>query len=582
MHRSKAALLLALTACSAPRSSSDDALGVVGPEPHVDVAEALPEGARLLATIAGDLPDEDGWRALGAWWREALAQTERFSVAPTATDGLVAVALTVDPREQRLRASLRRGDRATPLATARYGAGSPTPGLLAAVDRLAWSARRALGEPARRPLAVARVTSSDPRVVCAVEDAAALARTGAFGSAYASLKTARRRDGGAPFVLAPLAALELLRGDARRAREVAREAAGYTARCSPTVQHQLARTLLLANAALEPARAGEVDRELRRLASVARRERPHDDEPRYTEALADNFLAEFERSRPLLEELRRRLPEHGFVAYHLGWACLGTGDARAAAAHLREAGRRLPTPWVILPWAIALYESGQHERLSALLTRALRDHGDRDHGGLRHQLLRMQAAHALLQGDRARARALLLEDLRWLTRHPLELDRRAGDFADAGAVLVRLGGEPELPLVVAAVQKLPVEAATRDAAAFVGGMYQVRTTGRRAARLEETLGRDGDSAWSALLAAYAHERDGEVGAAQQALARAALLSSSPMTKALLAESLQAVGKAREAQLLRRTLASEMLSLNLRGRCQHPLFGPELAFAATLR
>ena len=54
-----------------------------------------------------------------------------------------------------------------------------------------------------------------------------------------------------------------------------------------------------------------------------------------------------------------------------------------------------------------------------------------------------------------------------------------------------------------------------------------------------------------------------------------------MTKALLAKSLRAVGKLQEAELLKQTLRSEMLNVNLRQTCQHPVFGPELAFAFTL-
>ncbi len=576
------AALLALSACSAPPSPQDAPVGVSGPEPQVVVSFDLAEGTRIAAAVEGPRADDDAWRAVRTWWREALQQSERFAVAPQATPGLPVVALLADEAAGELTAVLRRDGRQTQLARVTFGLGRDAPGLLTALDRAAWSARRALGEAAPRPLAVARTTSADPRVVTAVEDAAALVRTGAFGAAYDALRAARRRDGGAPFVLAPLAALELLRGEARRAREVTREAVGYAARCAPTVQHRLARTLLLANAALDPNNAAAVDRELRRLATIARRERPHDDEPSYTEALASNFLGEFDRARPQLEALHRLLPEHGFVAYHLGWACLGDGDARAAAVHLTEASRRLPMPWVLLPWSIALFESGQHEELDALLERARREHGARGRGGLEHQALRMQAAHALLQRDLPRARRLLLEDLRWLVEHPLELDQRAGNFAEAGAVLVRIGGAAELPALVAAIQKLPVEAASRDAAVFVGGLHQVLTSGRRAERLEATLGRDGDSAWAALLAAFAHEQQGEVGAMQQALARAALLSSSPLTKALLARSLRAVGKVAEGELLRQTLDREMHTLALRGRCQHPLFGPELAFAATLR
>ena len=571
-----------LAACKSPPPEPPTSFVTDVPEPAAPVAVRLPAGTRFAATVGRGLPEEPHWRALGVWWRVALAQTVTLSCAPKAYAELPSVELTVDADAQTLAASLRRDGTETLLAVAAYGPDSPTPGLLAALDQLAWAARRALGEPAARPMPVARVTSQDPRVVLAVEDAAELVRTGGFTGAYEALRAARRFDGGAPFVLDPLAALELLRGDAEQARRIAREALGYAPRCSPTVQHRLARTLLLANAALEPTRAARYDRELTTLATVARRERPHDDEPRYTDALAHNFLAEFEVSRPLLEDLRRRLPERGFVSYHLGWACLGTGDAAAAAEHLREASLRLPTPWVLLPWSIALFESRRDDELARQLERARADYSDGDRDSLSHQVLRMQAAHAILTDRPDDARERLLEDLRWLVKHPLVLDARVGDFAEAGEVLVRLGSAAELPTLVHAVQKLPVEATTRDAAAYLGGLHQVHTTGARAEALETALARDGDSAWASRLAAYAHEREGEVGAMQNELARAARLSSSPLTKALLARSLRAVGKAPEADRLRDTLRSEMLRMHLRQPCQHPLFGPELAFAFVLR
>ena len=553
-----------------------------GPPPQAAALQRLAPGTRLSLEVEGGTPEEPAWQALRTWWRAAFAQSNAFSVAPKPDPSLPRVVLTLSDDRSQLAAALVRRDARTQLGEAAI-ADSQRPGdLHAAIDQLAWSARTALGEDAARPLPVAQITSPDPRVVVAVSDAKELVRTGAFGSAYQTLRTARRRDGGAPFVLAPLAAAELLRGDATRARDISREAVNYPARCSPTDQHLLARTLLLANAALEPARTGSYDRELHRLATVAQRERPHDDEVLFTAALAHNFLAEFERARPLLEDLHRRLPERGFVSYHLGWACLGTDDAQAAALHLREASRRLPTPWLMLPWAIALFESEQDDQLEAVLEAARADYGRGGADALNHEVLRIQAAHALLRDDPKRARRLLVEDLRWLVAHPVELDLRAGDFAEAGAVLVRLGGAPELGALVAAVQKLPVEVTTRDAASFVGGLHQVQTTGVRARGLEGALSRDGDSAWGALLTAYAHEREGEVGAMQAELARAALLSSSPMTKALLARSLRAVGKAREGDRLSEALTREMLTLNLRGRCQHPLFGPELAYAYLLR
>ena len=126
------------------------------------------------------------------------------------------------------------------------------------------------------------------------------------------------------------------------------------------------------------------------------------------------------------------------------------------------------------------------------------------------------------------------------------------------------------------------ERGVADACAFIGGMHQVQTTGVRAEKVERALSRDGDSPWSALLAAFAHERSGEVGDMQTTLARAARLSDSPMTKALLAKSLRAVGKMRDAERLHETMRRELLQLRLRQTCQHPVFGPELAYAYTVK
>jgi tetratricopeptide (TPR) repeat protein len=572
--------LLSIGACQAAGVDSPESAAVRGPTPEVAVVARLPAGTRVYASAANQLSEAPRWRAARTWWREALAQTATLSMARRASPGVAQIELRADPERGALTAHLRRGEDYEVLASVACDLQGSDATLRSAIDHLAWSARLALGEPAARPMPVHLITSADYRVVAAVEDAAALSETGAFGEAYDALRAARRRDGGAPFVLAPLAALELLRGDASRARDVSREAVRYPARCSPTTQHRLARTLLMANAALNPSRARASDVELERLSRVARGERPYDDEPLYTAALACNFLAKFEAARPLLEELHERSPERAFVSYHLGWACLGCGDAEAAASHLTDAARRLPTPWLLLPLCVALFDAGMHDALTAALSAANRDQDAR--GVLTHQILRIQAAHALLGGRHEEARACLIADLRHLVEHPLELAQRSGDFAEAGAVLVRLGSAPELPSLVAAVQKLSVDAATKDAAAFVGGMEQIARTGRRARGLEGALSRDADSAWGVLLTAFAHEREGEVGAMQTSLARAARLSSSPMTKALLAKSLRAVGKTVEADRLRDTLRREMMTLNLRARCLHPIFGPELAYAFTLR
>ena len=564
------------TSTNRERARDDNEL----PPPTAEAVRELPVGARLVSAVSPGLPDDGDWDVMRHWWQAALQQSPALTFQADPNPALPAVTLTVDPEGCTLTATLTEPDAQTLLHTTKYGEDSETRGLLAALDRLAWATRRALGEATDRPMPVAAITSADPFVVRAVEDAADLIADGAFAAAYETLRRARRRDGGAPYVLAPLAAFELMREDAARARAITREAIGYPARCSPTVQHRLARTLLLASAALNPADAPRHDRELQRLATVTSRERPHDDEVAYTAALSHNYLGEFDKARPLLERLRRRQPSRSALSYHLGWACLGTGDPAAAADHLRAASLRMPLPWVLLPWTIALFEAKRSGELTELLRRAAEE-SDRD-PTMKHQILRMQAADAVLRGEIGEARNRLLANLQWLIAHPRLLNRRVGEFAEAATVLVRLGSHDELPRLAASIQTVQVDAATRDAAAYVGGLHQVRRTGRRSPTLEAALDRDGDSAWGAMLAAYAHEMEGEVAAMQSQLARAAMLSSSPLTKSMLAMSLRSVGKSAEADRLLHSLRREMLSVRLRSRCQHPIYGPELAYAFALR
>jgi tetratricopeptide (TPR) repeat protein len=539
----------------------------------------------FVATVSRGLPDLPQWRALPIWWREALGQTERYASGNQLlldSQLLPCIELAVQPQGSKLTATLHQGNERQVLWTASFGPDSATPDLLLAIDYLAWCTRLALGEAAKEPKSIAAITSRNPKVVTAVDDANKLMMSGGFASSHRALRVARQRDGGSPFVLDRLSSLELLRGDADAAERISREALIYTNRVSPTVQHRLARTLLMSRSAGSPAQAARHDLQLATLAKVARRERPHDEEPLWTAALAHNFLGEFEAARPLLEKLRLRQPDNPFIPYHLGWACLGMDDAKAAAGHLADAAIRLPAPWVLLPRAIALFESGRHVELEALLVSVSQEHGRDGRDSLTHQVLRMQAAHAILQNQPGRARQLLLDDLHWLQEHPVALSRRVGEFAESGALLTRLGSSKELPVLLGTIQKQNSGTIVADACAFIGGMHQVQTTGVRAEKIEKALSRDGDSPWSALLAAFAHERSGEVGEMQTTLARAARLSDSPMTKALLAKSLRAVGKMREAERLHETMRRELVQLRLRQTCQHPLFGPELAYAYILK
>jgi hypothetical protein len=117
-----------------------------------------------------------------------------------------------------------------------------------------------------------------------------------------------------------------------------------------------------------------------------------------------------------------------------------------------------------------------------------------------------------------------------------------------------------------------------DACAFVGGLLAVRDGQRDVSALAATLRRGGENAFAELLVAFAHEQQGELADQQAALARAARLSGSPLTKALLARSLQAIGKVDEGVRLLAAVRAEMRTIDLRAPCRHPLSGPELAYA----
>lgn len=541
--------------------------------PVVPIVARWEPGTRCCAVLAPGQPDDTEHRAAAVWWREALRQSVAFEVVAEAEPDLPRLELRIDGAQQALVACWRASDGPRVLAGARVDTG----GLPAAIDDLAWRTRLALGEAARAPLPIALATSPQPAVVTAVEDARALLRDGGIAAAARTLRTARAADGGAPFVLEGLAATTLLLGDAPAAIRIAREALGYEARLLPVTAHRLARTLLLARATAEPRAAADRDRDLRLLGEVARQERPHDPEPVLSLAIAHNFLGDFAAALPLLDALTHRLPGNAIVDYHLGWARLCTGDPAGAASAFATAAARLPTPWVLLPHAIALYEAGQTAALRDLLAQQ-RAEAETAASPLLYDLLRLQAAEALLAGDLSAARAHLLATLQWLARHPSALAVRAGEFAEQGALAIRLGVSDELPALLAAVQAQHARTTVADVCTFLAGMLEVQRRRERLPVAEQTLRGDGESPWALLLAAYAHELRGELADRQQALAHASLLADSPMTKTLLAHGLRAAGAKEQAQLLLATLRSELRRLRLRSPCRHPLLGPELAFA----
>ncbi len=547
---------------------------VAVPAAPVAVVAALPPGTWLLPQLAADVPDDPRWRAAAVWWREALRQSVAFAVHDAAqpTPERMVVRLAIATEAQALTAFgdlPGRGE--VPLGGDRFVDGD----LAAAIDRLACTVRAALGEAVQPPVPVAACTSPEPRVVTAVEDGRALLRDGGASAALRAFRQARQGDGGSPFVLDGLAAATLLLGDTAGAERIAREALGYEARLSPTTQHRLARTLLLARASAQPVGAQDRDRELALLARTAAAERPHDPEPRISAALAANFLGDFAAARPLLEDLAMQLPDQAVLAYHLGWARLASGEPAAAVTAFQLAAVRLPGPWVAVPLAIALDDAGRHDDLDRHLAALLRDAETAEQ---RHAVLRMQAAHAWLHDDRQRAAEAILADCREVLTDPLFQERHAGEFAESGALLVRLGRAADLEPMLATIQGQRPASAIADVCAFLGGMCDVARTGAPAAGVVARLGREGGSAWSELLVAYGHEVRGEVADMQAALARAARLDDSPMTKALLANGLAAIGRTSEAETLRATLRRELTAVHLRRPATHPLLAPELAFA----
>ena len=287
------AALLLLAACHATVA---DATLPSGWRPTGPVATRLPPGSVLRTEVAKGLPDEPPWRAAAVWWREALRQTATFEVREGAGARSTALVLqmAVDPTTRSVAAFLRHDDHEQALAGDSFADGD----LPAAIDRLAWAARAALGEQAAAPVPVAACVSADPLVALAVDDAMTLLHDGAAGGAHRALVDARARDGAAPMVLDGLAAVELLRGNAAAAERLCREALGYGNRLQPTTEHRLARTLLLAKSSLHPESAARHDRELQALGEAGLRERPHDAEMQLTLALAHNFLGEFATSRP--------------------------------------------------------------------------------------------------------------------------------------------------------------------------------------------------------------------------------------------------------------------------------------------
>ncbi|MGE3171247.1 MAG: tetratricopeptide repeat protein [Planctomycetota bacterium] len=586
--RPVALLLPLVAACAGGPSTGPDP---VAPDRAVPVARALSAGSvvRLLPCEVRGAPSVHA-DVVDGLLREALRQSEWLDIAagPVAAPPVgPAIEVTVDGTDTggftgrddgtpggTATAFLLDGEQRRHLATALL-AGRALPDVL---DELAVHVRQALGDPATAtPLPVARIYSADAQVIAGCEAAIALVHDGRFADAMRRLETVRRRDGGAALVLETMASLASVSGDAERARDLAQEALALTARLGPTTTHRLLRTLLLAQASLQPSLAHRFDQELWRLAEVADRERPHDPEVRYTAGIALNFLGRFADAQAVLTQLTQRLPDHAGAAYHLGWAALGNGDPDVARAAFERAAVALPQNATVVPLAMSRYEAGDHDELRAWLADLAGEPAVRGSTAF-HEVLRMQAAHELLCGDAAAAVECMFEDIAWLLAHPRVLELRSAELADTAETLVRLGHGARLrPLLTQVLDRWP-QTMVADAASYALGLVDASARDDRRPSVEDGLLRRGRTFWGESLAAFGHHRRGELAAEQQALGRAAQQSSNPLLKAALVANLRALGRTAEAEQLRATLREEMTRIDLRRRSQHPLLGPELAFA----
>ncbi|GAB4156923.1 MAG: hypothetical protein Fur0037_25090 [Planctomycetota bacterium] len=549
----------------------------VSERPRAKARVELALGVRIRLRRAADLsrkgPDAEWANIL---WREAIGQSSKFDFVPPGDrlddEPPLALELLRDASAGVLTATLH-AEGSPPLVLGAV----PATDLLSAVDRLAWQVRIALGDD-EAPVPVGECVSRSRAAAIGAERARRLLAQGDFEGARREAEKARGEDGGSPFVLDVLSAACLLAGDAERAASIAEEALTFRGRLSPPVEHRLARTLLLGRSLARAGQRAAFRLELLRLSEVALRERPHDPQVLFTRALALNLSDRFSEALPLLHRLSDRLRDHALVAYHLGWAELGTGDARGALLAFRKAAPKLPRESLVVPMAISYFEAGEHEALDRWLLELL-DEARTTGGSAAHAILRMLASHAILTGRLDLAGDRLLEDLAWLCQRPSILETRAGDLAEEGQVLVLLGRAGDLGRSLSAVSNLRPSGVLADVLSFLTGLQQVAGTGNRAEAIEERLARTGGmDVWSNLLKAMGHRARGEVLDEYSALVQASRLSDSPLVKAALVRSLRLTGRRTEALTLRSAIRRELRAIHLAEVIRHPILAPDLAHA----
>lgn len=583
--------LAMLSACAgAPRASSGppadervvladrEAPPVLFDLPPGEVLRLLPmrrEGARTRATDAID------GAVVDALLREALRQSARFDVAADLEDGPArhAVLPVLDAGSGQLALALldQSGEHAPlPLAAVTLRADEVPD----AIDALAWTARRTLGDPASdAPLRCASAFSSKEECIRTTERALAQLTQGRTLGVQALVDRARRADPGAPLAWLAAATLALATGDAHEAIRVAEQALRLlAARLTPTTQHRLARVLVLARAQANPIDAARHDQQLLDLGLVFANDRPFDPHGRYTIALAHNHLGSFAEARDVLAGLQSRWPRVPYVAYHHAFALLGLALPQEALKVLDDGARELPDELALLPRALALFGAGECQELDERLGRlALRDP---DGSAWRHELLRMRASLAILERRDADAVRFLLEDLQWLHARPTVLSTRTIDVAEAGDSLVRLGASRELATRLDAFRALP----TRDRAlstvlTWLGGLVCVAVGDPEGASLAvTTLERSQEDVWATRLRAARAHGLGRIDDEARELATAIRLADAQLDRADFARVLDALGRREDAHVMRQDTKQRLFAVRLRGPLEHPLLSPARALA----
>lgn len=569
------ALVAGGAGCSSLPGDPDHAARTVQlrPEDVPQLRAALPRGTRiqlhgLSVTRPARSATQPSTEFVDGLWRVALRQSVRFDIA-AGTENRASpsrILLQFDGAAKIFTTTLER-DGLPPVALAAVRE-APTPN---ALDRLGYLTRVALGEDiASRPIRCDTAYSPNKDCVRFTERGLERRKAGDARGALGYFERARSHDGGCALTLLHLA-IEIQRlgsAHATRASETALEALSIPHRLTPHTDHRIARVILALR---------RDDANLLKLGQDYQKERPHDPHGRYTTALALEKAGKHAAALPHLEELRDRWPGNPSVRYQLCFALLGTGDAETALEVLEEAKRQIPRGAIVRPYAMALYHSGKHDELKRYLTEWRRTRGVAGTPAER-EIIRMQASHALLIGDRKLAIQKLAESLAWVRGRSSTLQRHALDVAEDGEVLARLGATEVLIQAIGGFQQLgQLPPAFANVLTYLGGLLSIAAN-ETPTRALATLEKSHDTVWHNQLQAALHHHRGELDAETKALERAVDSSRSSLLQASVARALDTAGKKSDAHKVSAHIRKTLLSFDQRQLYQHPLMTPGRAMA----